>query len=92
MRNVKKRERGILGRPVRTKKRNPSLTFRVVMSENAQLQKASARDIGETSPNAKSRSLADASGWDRLKYATSKVFSPLCLIILNFPTTHRLTA
>jgi hypothetical protein len=38
-----KRKRGILGRTVRTQKRNPSLTFRVVISVNAQLQKLDSR-------------------------------------------------
>jgi hypothetical protein len=35
---------GFWGRTVRTRNRNPSLTFRVGIVANAQLQKASARD------------------------------------------------
>ena len=40
-----KRQRGIYGDIGKTGQLNPSITFRVVMAANAQLQKASARDV-----------------------------------------------
>jgi len=39
------RQRGIYGNTGKTLQLNPSLTFRVVMAANAQLQNASARDL-----------------------------------------------
>jgi hypothetical protein len=66
------RQRGIYGETGQTRNRNPSLTQRVGMAANSQLQNASARDLRRHRSNAKFQSLTYVSGWDGRKRGTSK--------------------